>query len=95
MVDNYAVLFNRTPVGRASDSNTPPPPNEKLFILVGWGRSFLLLGPPGFNWCFSFAPELVSYLAPRDLISPGSLLNICESSFLIHHGGYHDLFVCP
>ena len=19
----------------------------------------------------------------------------CESSFLIHHSGYHDLFVCP
>ena len=21
--------------------------------------------------------------------------SICESSFLIHHGIYHDLFVCP
>ena len=29
--------------------------------------SCLLLGPPGSNWCFSFAPELVSYSAPRDL----------------------------
>ena len=29
----------------------------------------MLLGPLGFIWCFSFAPELhvVSYLAPRDL----------------------------
>ena len=27
----------------------------------------LLLGPPGSNWCFSFAPELVGYSAPRDL----------------------------
>ena len=26
----------------------------------------MLLGPPGFNWCFYFAPALVSYLAPRD-----------------------------
>ena len=33
-------------------------PDIKLFILVGWGRSFfcLLLGPPGFNCWFSFAP---------------------------------------
>ena len=23
--------------------------------------------PPGSNWCFSFAPELVSYSAPKDL----------------------------
>ena len=29
--------------------------------------SCLLLGPPGSNWCFSFAPKLVSYSAPRDL----------------------------
>ena len=34
---------------------------------VGTGASCLLLGPPGSNWCFSFAPELVSYSAPRDL----------------------------
>ena len=25
----------------------------------------LLLGTPGSNWCFSFAPELVSNSAPR------------------------------
>ena len=39
-----------TPVGQASDS-------MMLFILVGWGRSdsCRLLGPPGFNECFSFA----------------------------------------
>ena len=43
-VDGYATLFNCTPVDRASDSNL------KLFILVGWDRSFrLLLGPPGLN----------------------------------------------
>ena len=49
--------------------------------------------PPGFNWCFSFAPELVSYLAPRDLHRRAAN-SICETSFLIHHGIYHDLFVC-
>ena len=52
-----------------------------------WGR-------PVFNWCFSFAPELVSYLAPRDLHRRAAC-SICEPSFLIHHGGNHDLFVCP
>ena len=32
-----------------------------------WLYSCFLLGPPGFSWCFSFAPELVSYSAPREL----------------------------
>ena len=42
--DSYSALFNCTPVDRASD------PDLKLFILVGWDRSFrLLLGPPGLN----------------------------------------------
>ena len=53
-----------------------------------------MLGIPGFNWYFSFAPELVSYLAPRDLHRRAAY-SIFESLFLIHHGGYHDLFVCP
>ena len=63
MVDNYAAFFNCTPVGRASDSMLVP--DLKLFI--GAGASCLLLGPPGSNWCFSSAPELVSYSAPRYL----------------------------
>ena len=54
----------------------------------------MLLGPPGFNWWFSFAPELVSYWAPRDLHRRAAY-SFYESSFLIHHGIYHDLFVCP
>ena len=49
--------------------------------------SCLLLGPPGFNWCFSFAPELVSCLASRDLHRRAAY-SICESSFLIHHGSF-------
>ena len=70
-------------------------PDIKLFNLVNWaGASGLLLGPPGFNWCFSFAPELVSYLAPRDHHRRAPY-SICESSFFIHHGIYHDLFICP
>ena len=42
------------------------------------GASCLLLGPPGSNWCFSFAPELVSYSAPRDLHRRAAY-SICES----------------
>ena len=56
-------------------------------------RSCLLLGPPGSNWCFSFAPELVGYSAPRDLHRRAAY-SICESWFLIHQDVYHDLFVC-
>ena len=37
-VNNFASLFNCTPVGRASDSMMTP--DIKLFILVGLGRSF-------------------------------------------------------
>ena len=57
MVDNYTAFFNCTPVGRASDSMMAPTSSY----------SCLLLGPPGSNWRFSFAPELVGYSAPRDI----------------------------
>ena len=39
-VNNFASLFNCTPVGRASDSMMAP--DIKLFILVGLGRSFFV-----------------------------------------------------
>ena len=39
-VNNFASLFNCTPVGRASDSMMGP--DIKLFILVGLGRSFFV-----------------------------------------------------
>ena len=91
MVDNYAAFFNCTPVGRASDSDGP---DLKLFILVGWGRSFLSVAwPTGVQLVFfSFAPELVSYSAPRDLHRRAAY-SICGSWFLIHQDVYHDLFV--
>ena len=66
MVDNYAAFFNCTPVGRASDSMMAPTYSYS-FWLVGAAAYCLLLGPPGSNWCFSFAPELVCYSAPKDL----------------------------
>ena len=59
-----------------------------------WGRSFLSVAwPTGVQLVFfSFAPELVSYLAPRDL-HRRSAYSVCKSSLLIRHGSYHDLFV--
>ena len=42
----------------------------------------------------SFAPELVSYWAPRDLHRRAAK-SICEPSFLINHRVFHNLFVCP
>ena len=64
MVDNYAAFFNCCSVGRASVSMMVP---TKLFILVGWDRSFLSVAwPTGVQLVFLFALEF-SYLAPRDL----------------------------
>ena len=49
MVDNYAASFNCTPV-RLYDG-----PDLKLFILVGWGRSFLSVAwPTGVQLVFFF-----------------------------------------
>ena len=49
IVDNYAAFFNCTPVGRAI----------KLFILVGWGRSFLFVAwPTGAQLVFFICSEL-------------------------------------
>ena len=42
-IDNYAAFFNCTPVGRASNYDGS---DIKLFILVGWGRSFLFVAWP-------------------------------------------------
>ena len=53
----------------------------------------MVLGLPGSFWCFSFAPELVGYSAPRDLHRQAAY-SICESCFLIHQDVYHDLFIC-
>ena len=59
-------------------------------------KSFLLVSINSFLddfWCFSFAPELVGYSAPRDLHRRAAY-SVCESWFLIHQDVYHDLFVC-
>ena len=72
-------------------------PDLKLFILVGWDRSFLSVAwPTGVQLVFFFCSRvsgLVSYSAPRDLHRRAAY-SICESLFLIHQDVYHDLFVC-
>ena len=91
-VDNYAAFFNRTPVGRASDYMMA---RHKTihFSWLGSGLLVCCLAHRGSTGVFSFAPELVSYWAPRDLHRRAAY-SFCESSFLINHGIYHDLFVC-
>ena len=93
VVDNCAAYLNCTPVGRAPDSVMAP--FLKLFILVCWGRIFLSVAwPTGVQMVFFFCSGVCGYLAPRYLHRRASY-SICESSFLINHGGYHGLFVCP
>ena len=89
-VNNFASLFNCTPVGRASDSMMAP--DIKLFSLVGWGRSFfcLLLGPPGFNCWFSFAP-MFKWCCSTPEGSPGVGRNTFLSS---PHLRFIIVFIC-
>ena len=77
IVDNYAAFFNCTPVGRASDSMRAQTYRYMyLFSLVWAGASCLLLGPSGFNWCFSFAPDFSKLFGAQVSPSSGSLLNL-------------------
>ena len=49
-----------TIVFKMGEDTTPSvmaPIKSYSFKLVGTGPSCLLLGPPGYNWCFIFAPE--------------------------------------
>ena len=66
VVDNYSAFFNCTPVGRASDSMMA---QHKAIHLCWLGPEFLvfcLAHQYSTFVCFFFAPEIVSYLAPRD-----------------------------
>ena len=73
MVDIYAAFFNCTSVGRASDSMRAPTYTcSYSFLLVGAGDSCLLRGPPGFNWCFSFAKDFSRLFGPQGSTSSGS-----------------------
>ena len=73
-VNNFASLFNCTPGVRLSDG-----PDIKLFILVGWGRSFFV----GFLLlqCFSGLLDTPGISRCRQHVS-------VESSSLFHHSIY-------
>ena len=73
-VDNYAASFNCTPVGRASDYDGP---DLKLFILVGWGRSFLsVASPTGVQLMFFFCSGVSKLFGAQGSPSSGSLLSL-------------------
>ena len=77
-VDNYAAFFNCTPVGRASVYDGP---DIKLFILVGWGRSFLSVAwPTGVQLVF-FCSGVSKLLGAQGSPSSGSLLILCVLVF--------------
>ena len=77
-----------------NNNETPEKPTLPI-SLVGWGQSFLYAWPTGVQLVFFFCSGVIKLLgAQRGSPSSGSLLYICESSFLINHGIYHDLFVC-
>ena len=86
-----AILDPRGMIGRIykEDHYTLLHTKYESFGPCGFGEE----DPPGSNWCFSFAPELVGYSAPRDLHRRAAY-SVCESWFLIHQDVYHDLFVC-
>ena len=66
----------------------------KLFILVGWGRSFLSVAwPTGVQLMFFFCSGVSKLFGAQG--SPSSAAySSRESWFLIHQDVYHDLFVC-
>ena len=43
----------------------------------------MLLGPPGFNWCFSFAPGSSKLFGAQGSPSSGSLLNLLSPRFVL------------
>ena len=73
MVDKYAAFFNCTPVGRAS---MMAPTVSYSFWMVVVGAICLLLGQPGINWSFSFAPDSSNLFGAQGSTSSGSSLNL-------------------
>ena len=72
MVDNYAAIFNCTPVGRAYEG-----PDLKLFILVGWDLSFLSdAWPTGVQLVFFFCTGVSKLFGAQGSSSQGRLLNL-------------------
>ena len=68
----------------------------KLFILVGWGRSFLSVAwPTGVQLVFFFCSGFHKVIRRPGISIVGQLTESVKSSFSIHQGGFHDSFVCP
>ena len=68
-------------------------PDLKLFILVGWDRSFLSVAwPTGAQLVFFFCSGVSRLLGAN--LHRRAAYSTCESWFLIHQDVYHDLFVC-
>ena len=88
-VNNFASLFNCTPVGRASDSMMAP---TKAIYFSWFGPELfcLLLGPPGFNCWFSFAP-VFQWCCSTPQESPGVGRNTFLSS---PHLCFIIVFIC-
>ena len=92
-VDGYAANL-KLQVG-GSGVRLHDGPDLKLFILVGWDRSFrLLLGPPGLNCLSSFASDF-QWCCLTDQGSPSVMQHIVyvESSSLLLHN-YLTRFIC-
>ena len=95
IIYKYASFFNCKPVDRASDSmNLFKLVGSGASCLLlglsstgigwgrGWGRSFCrLVGQPGFNWCFYFAPGFSKLFGAQGSPSSGSLLNLLSPRF--------------
>ena len=74
MVNNYAALFNCTPMGRASDYDSP---HLKLFILGGGGPNFLSVAwPTGVQLVFFFCSGVSKLFGAQGSPSSGNLLNM-------------------
>ena len=75
-VDNYAAFFNCTHAG-GSGVRLYDGPDLKLFILVGWGRSFLSVAwPTGVQLMFFFSSGVSKLFGAQGSPSSGSLLNL-------------------
>ena len=89
MVNNFASLFNCTPVGRASDSRMA---RHKAIYFSWFGpeRFRQLLGPSGFNCWFSFA-LVFQWCCSTPQGSPGVGRNTFQSS---PHLCFIKVFIC-
>ena len=93
-VNNFASLFNCTPVGRVSDSMMAPRYKAIYFSWFGPELFCLLHGPPGFNCWFFFCSSVPVVLFDTPGISRCRSPHVSvESSSLLHHSTYL-WFIC-